>query len=69
MVAVGLPVRAGLAKGANNASAVVALVVSTPTAEVVNAVVATCVVLVNAAAVGAAGMPVNVGLAIGASRA
>ncbi len=50
--AVGVPVKAGLAKGAK------------PVAT--NAVVANCVVLVPAAAVGALGVPVNVGEAIGA---
>ena len=50
--AVGVPVNAGDAKGANDVAT--------------NAVVANCVVFVPGEAVGAAGVPVNVGDAIGA---
>ena len=45
---------------------VYALKSTAPTAVVTNSVVAICVVFVLAAAVGAAGVPVKVGLAIGA---
>ena len=55
-VAVTVPVKVGEARLAFKLSAVVA-----------NAVVASCVVLVPAAAVGAAGVPVNVGEAKGAA--
>ncbi len=61
-----VPVNAGEAFGARRDSAVSARVVSVPTAPVVNAVVATCVVLVRAVAVGAVGTPVRAGDASGA---
>ena len=63
--AVGTPVNVGLSNGAFNAcnESVVAVVdaSSVATALVVNCVVANCVVFVPALAVGATGVPVNVG--------
>ena len=81
--AVGVPVSAGLARGAFAASAALitlfctgfvdvplnalsTVIFALSTAVFTNAVLAACVVLVPAAAVGTVGVPVNAGLARGA---